>query len=311
MKAKVISLPLFAIAVMFFASCAKLPVYQAKKGASVDIKRPIADEANSKNLIDYGVFADDTNLYVQVNLYNSDNLTRIQQSGLNVYFNKGKKKKKNWQLAIEKSDKMGMMSMSMGNQQSNSMSQGNQQSQGGNQQPPAMPGNSNSSMSKAGSSNSAQGMGQMSTFSVNEADMICKSLGKITWTKGVQEYVFYRNSLYKDPMSVDLSSARKGVLTVTVKMPLVELEVATGDMLAIGIETGSSDSDSNQMQQGGGMMGGGAPGGMGGGPGGGMGGPGGPGGSMGGGSGMGGSGGMQNSNQSSGKALHFWFAAQL
>jgi hypothetical protein len=326
MNTRITTLPLYLLVLFLFASCAQLPIYQSKSGRAADIKQPIADASNAKNLVDYGVYEDDANLYLQINLYNSENLTKIKESGLTVYFNKGKKKKKDWGLCIEKSEQQSMMgAMSMGNgNQPPSMSGNSNFSSMGNQQPPSMPQMDSMRNQKppfvSDTTKNKQAMqgnmgfnSGMSGFDSKTAENICKSLQKVTWTKGVKEYVFYRN-LYKDPMSVDLSSVKMGVLTLTVKMPLNELEVAPGDLLTIGIETNDSDSNNNQMPQQGGMntMGGG-PGGMSGGPGGGM---GGPGGGMGGPGGMsGGPGGnqsgMQMGSQTTGKALHFWFVTQL
>lgn len=307
MRNKIVILPLFVFLLLVETSFAKMPIYTAKKANPVNLSNIIADQKNSKKLLDYGVIANDESLYLQVNIYNSENLLKIKDSGLKIYFSKGKKKKKDWYLTIENAGKKGMMPPMMSQQPDTArMRMGNQQQQ--SMMPPQI---SNDSIKD--SPKTAVGyMGGVQNVNSNTVDEICKNLEKVTWTKGVQQYVFYR-TIYKDPMSVEFSSARTGILTLTIKMPLKYLEVTPGDMLAIGIENGDGESLGNQMPQGGGMnMGmGGGPGGMGGRPGGMSGGPGmgGSGGGMGG-APMGNSGGMQQKQQS-GSALKFWFLTQF
>lgn len=107
MNIKSFSIPLFFSIVFLFASCAKLPVYQSKTYAQAennDFLNPLSANFDKKNNISYGVANDDTHFYIQVIFQNRESLMKIMRGGLTVYFDPSGKKKKDYQLKIEKAE---------------------------------------------------------------------------------------------------------------------------------------------------------------------------------------------------------------
>ena len=93
--------------VIFFSSCSKLPVYNSQKyvaNEKEDFINPLSANFDKKNNISYGVANDDTHLYVQAIFRKRESFMKIMRGGLTVYFDQEGKKKKKYQLKIEKSE---------------------------------------------------------------------------------------------------------------------------------------------------------------------------------------------------------------
>ncbi len=292
MKAKDVFFPLITIMVIVLSSCAKLPVFESKSTESeqpVNSTLKIADNFNSKKNIHFGVLHDNSNLYLQVCFHKQDDLMKIMRGGLKIYFSQDGKKKKEDVLIIDKEERARPASQKLSAEDLMKMVENNQFN--------------------------AEGMQGRGGVNPNFGEMICKELQKVTWKKGDKDFVFYRN-VYADRILVNLESGNPSELILTLRMPLKEINAHTGDILAIGVETGTTSKQGPQSAGGssqGGMsggQGGRSGGGMGGGPGGGMG--GGPGGGgMGGNMGAGGQGPGAGSRQSSVQTFNFWFQAKL
>ncbi len=94
-------------AIVFFSSCAKLPVYESQKyiaDEKEDFVNPLSANFDKKNNISYGVANDTTHFYVQAIFRDRENLMMIMRGGLIVYFDPEGKKKKKYQLKIEKAE---------------------------------------------------------------------------------------------------------------------------------------------------------------------------------------------------------------
>ena len=273
---------LLAICMIFLlSSCAKMPVFESKSTEpekEVNSTLKIADHSDAKKNIDFGIANDNSNLYLQVNFHKQDDLMKIMRGGLHVYFDPSGKKKKNNALVIER--------IRRGRPESNNLTHDDL---------------INMAMNNQAVGNRVQGPGG---FNSNVAELITKELEKVTWKKNDKEVTFYRNE-NNNPIVVDLESNSPIELVLTVKIPLTEISVNPGEMVAIGIETGTpgnGQARSASTPQNGGMSGG-----MGGGGGG-------RGGGRGGGGNMGGGGmpgGAMGPGQSSVQPYRFWFLAQL
>ncbi len=275
---------LLAICMIFlFSSCAKMPVFKSKSTEpekEINSTLKIADHSDVKKNIDFGIANDDSNLYLQVNFHKQEDLTKIMRGGLRVYFDPSGKKKKNNALVIER--------IRRGRPESNNLTTEDLINMANNNQIPG---------------NMVQGPGG---FNSNVAESITKELEKVTWKKNDKEVTFYRNE-NNNPFVVDLESNSPLELIFTIKIPLSEISINAGEMIALGIETGTpgtgqarpaSSPQGGAMGGGGGARSGGGGGRGGGGGGGNMGGGGMPGGAMG-------------AGQSSAQPFRFWFLAQL
>ena len=104
---KVTSFLFFVFGILLISSCAKLPVYESKKyvtSDNEDFLNPITSNYNEKENIHFGVADDDTSLFVKVIFHERESLMKIMRGGLNIYFDAEGKKKKDYQLNIEKAE---------------------------------------------------------------------------------------------------------------------------------------------------------------------------------------------------------------
>lgn len=107
MKTRSFHLILLFTGTLILSSCAKLPVYESKKLVTPEkdeFLNPLANNFDKKTNVQYGVANDDTNLYLQAIFHNRESLMKIMRGGLSVYFDPEGKKKKNYQLKIEKTN---------------------------------------------------------------------------------------------------------------------------------------------------------------------------------------------------------------
>ena len=206
---------LLAICTIFlFSSCAKMPVFESKStepGKEVNSTQKIADHTNAKKNIDFGIANDDANLYLQVNFHKQEDLMKIMQGGLRVYFDSSCKKKKYNALVIER--------IGRGRPGSNNINAGDLINMAANNQPPG---------------NRAQRPGGLNA---NVAESITNELKKVTWKKNDTEVTFYSDE-NNNPIVVDLESNSPLELILTVKIPLSEISVNPNEIIALGIETG-------------------------------------------------------------------------
>ena len=230
---------LIALAVVLFSSCAKLPLYNSKEhvqNQEEEFLNPIASNYDSKTNISFNVSNNDTNIYISAVFHDRQSYIKIMRGGLIVYFDPSGKKKKQYQLKIERSQdqKIDMAAMS----------------------------------SRMGMDPSAKAQ--------DLPAVIDASFTKVTWDKGDDnEFVFYRNML-KDPISVELGSNQASEFVLEIKMPLKELPLEAGqNLFSMGIESGAISTSgmqrspsSSAMRGSGGGGGGGRSGGGGGGSGG-------------------------------------------
>ena len=232
---------LIALAIVLFSSCAKLPVYNSNEyiqNQKEEFLNPIASNYDSKTNISFNVSNNDTNIYISAVFHDRQSYIKIMRGGLIIYFDPSGKKKKQYQLKIERSQKQEIDMASMSSQ---------------------------------------MGMNP-SARSQDLPAVINASFTKVTWDKGDDnEFVFYRNIL-KNPIGVELGSNQANEFTLEVKMPLKEIPLEDGqNLFAVGIESGAistsrmqTSMQSSGMRSSGGRSGGGGGGGGGRGGGGGM-----------------------------------------
>ena len=234
--------------IVFFSSCAKLPVYESKEyvaNEKEDIINPAASNYDKKTNISFEVANNDSYFFIQAVFHDRQSYMKIMRGGLIVYFDPSGKKKKQYQLKIERAQKQKIDMASM--------------------------------MSQMGMNPSARAQDLPS--------VIDATYTKVTWDKNGDEFVFYRNMI-KDPISVDLGPNQSNELILKIKIPLNEIPLTEGqNIFSMGIESGTiSTSGMQGNRQNSGMRGGGSGGHSGGGGGGGRGGRGMGGGKSGGGS---------------------------
>jgi len=101
------SIFLLLLGIIIFSSCAKLPIHQSKnyeQAANNNFLNPLSANYDKKNNISYGVAHDDTHFYIQAIFQDRESLMKIAMGGLNIYFDSNGKKKKDYQLKIEKAE---------------------------------------------------------------------------------------------------------------------------------------------------------------------------------------------------------------
>ena len=288
MKKQNILILLGSFLVILFSSCAKMPVYKSKSvdlTTEVDLSKRATGYSNAKKNIDIGVMNSDSYLYLQACFHNQNDLKKIMNGGLHIYFDPNGKKNKDYELSIEREE----MKMPVMNRE-NTSAQGEK--------------NAFNSMDREKTFSQNSMPNQNSRMNVSQ--MICKDFNKITWSKQGNDSVFYRN-LSEGDIAVWMSADVPGQLFLALKMPLSEISVEPGKSFTVGVETETAKSEDSEKSQNGppggmGMGMGGGPGGMGGGMPGGMSGgmpPGGRGPDMG------------NSSQKSSRAYNFWFNVKL
>lgn len=213
---------LFALAMLLFSSCAKLPLYQSKEYVQTEQKvfqNSTPSYLDEKENIELKVAHNDTNLYVQAVFHDRENYQQIMRGGLVVCFDPEGKKRNDYNLKIERERKQRSEYELMAQQQ--------------NVRP----------IKRNGQNNMAVG--------------IAANFNRVTWDKNGDKFVFYRN-LIKQPISVDLVSNNLNELVLEIKMPLNEIPLKVGEnSFSLGIESGEIQAGAmaGQRPQGG-MQGG-------------------------------------------------------
>jgi len=193
--------PVIAVgAFLFFASCAKLPIYESKtldKTNSVSTLN-ISDNYDKKNDIHFGVANDKTDLLVQAVFHDRQSFMKIMRGGIIVNFDPSGKKNKDYQLKVERSGRI---------------------------QPEA-----------SGERSQFQRNGQ--NRMQNMPMLISSVFNKVTWNQNGKVTVYDR-SLEHDPVDVQLVSNSQNELVLNAKVPLVDISVHSNQVLSVGIETGT------------------------------------------------------------------------
>ncbi len=268
---------LLLIVILFFSSCAKLPIYESKiyvASEKDNLISPLTSNYDKKTNIQIEVANNDTTLNIRAIFHDKQSYTTIMRSGLTVFFDPLGKKKKNYQLKIEKTEVQLTEYELMTRQENRNLNNPQQ----------------------------------------NMPAAIDMRYNKVTWDKNGDKFVFYRNLQHK-PIAVNLGPNKQNELLLDIEIPLIEIPLDSGqNLFSIGIESSSVASGKMEVQRpSAGMSGGsGSRGGGGGGRGGGGGGSRGGGGGMSG--GMGGKpGGGSRPTGSSGEmeSVKIWFQVQL
>ncbi len=227
MNIKLFSIPVFFAIIFLFASCAKLPVYKSKtytQSENNDFLNALSANFDKKNNISYGVANDDTHFYVQAIFQNRESLMKIMRGGLTVYFDPEGKKKKNYELKIEKAE-VQLTEYELMTRQGNHNLNNPQQ---------------------------------------NMPATIDAMYNKVTWDKNGDKFVFYRNLQQEPiAVNLGPNKQNQLMLEIKLplsELPLTDGQ----NLFSVGIETGSvssrnmnsSRSSGAMRQSGGGGMGG-------------------------------------------------------
>ncbi len=206
---KTISFLVLLSAIVFFSSCAKLPVYKSEiyvAPKTNEFANPVYSNYDKKTNIGFEIANNDTNLFIRAVFHDGESSMKIMRGGLTIYFDPTGKKKKQYQLKIERAQKQKTNMASMNSQN--------------------------------GKNTSARAQ--------DLPKAINATYNKVTWDKNGNEFVFYRN-LIKDPIRVDLGPNQSNELILEIKMPLAEIPIEPGqNLFSLGIESGSIST--NNMQ---------------------------------------------------------------
>lgn len=199
MKTKV---PVIAVgAALLIASCTKLPIYESKTldKTNLDGTLNISNNYDKKNNIHYGVANDKTDLFIQAVFHDQESFMKIMRGGIIIYFDPSGKKNKNYQLKIERSERMRP-----------GISGGRPQFQRG------------------------EGQERMQ----NMPSMISTILNNVTWNQNGKVKVYDRK-LENEPVDVQLTPNDQNELVLTARIPLKDIAIHPNQVFSVGIETGS------------------------------------------------------------------------
>jgi len=215
---------------LLFSSCSKLPVYQSQKNVSNEKENfinPLHTSFDKKSNVSYGVANDTTHLYIQAIFRERENLMKIMRGGLNVYFDPEGKKKKKYQLKIEKAE-VQLTEYEM--------------------------------MIRKGNSN-------LSNPQQNMPATIDIMFNKVTWDKNGDKFVFYRNMQKEPlAINLGPNKQNELMLEIKMPLSELPIS-SDQNLFSIGIESGSVTNGSmsgqrpNSGMSGGGSRGGGGRGG--------------------------------------------------
>ncbi len=98
---------LLVSAIVFFSSCSKMPVYKsnAYTQSNQDLSGQHTLNYDKKSNVNFAVSHDENDFYLEAIFYDAKSYQKIMRGGLNVYFDPSAKKKKHYQLKIERSEK--------------------------------------------------------------------------------------------------------------------------------------------------------------------------------------------------------------
>lgn len=225
MKIKSTQLIQIFFGLLILSSCAKLPIYESKDYVQPKQEvflSPMSSYFDEKSNIHFGVADNDTNLYIQAIFHDRRSYTKIMRGGLTVYFDPSGKKKKEYQLKIERLKEqnidLALMAQKMG----------------------IDPGARQNEM----------------------AAVIGATYNKVTWDKNGKEFVFYRNLIKDPiRVELGPNDLKELVLEIKIPLKEIPFE-AGQDIFSLGIESGEISSGGMSGQRpGGGKSGGGSRGG--------------------------------------------------
>ena len=189
---------------LFLASCSQLPVYKSKNYEQNGINKSpnsIADMYDKKANVYYGFANDKSHFYIQAVFSDRESLMKIMRGGLIIYFDPNGKKKKDYQLKIEKTDQLQNDYTMLSTQRPNPV-KGERQS---------MP------------------------------STIAMVLNKVTWNKSGKEFVFYRNMQKEPVLVELLPAEQEQlILAIKMPLSEIPLS-AGNSMFSVGIATGKDD----------------------------------------------------------------------
>ena len=198
---------LLLIGTLLFSSCTKLPVYKSKTYVAPekeDFLNPISSHFDKKTNIGFEVANNDTNLFIRAVFHDRQSYMKIMRGGLTVYFDPSGKKKKQYQLKIERAQKQKIDMASM--------------------------------MSQMGMNPSARAQ--------DLPAVIDATYNKVTWDKDGDEFVFYRNILKDPiQVDLSPNKTNELVLEIKMPLKEIPLE-AGQNLFSLGIESGSMPSNS-------------------------------------------------------------------
>lgn len=212
MQTKAFSNILIILVILFFSSCAKLPVYKSNpfiESEKEKLLNPSTGNYDEKTNIQIEVANSDTTLYIRAIFHDKENYKSIMRGGLTVFFDPQGKKKKLNQLKIEKGDtqvtEYALLSRQM----------------------------------ESGSGNQQQNI-------ITSIDIL---YNKITWDKNGKQIVFYRN-LQNKPISVQFEANKQNELLLDIEIPLKEIQLTAGqNLFSLGIESGNLPSQNMSGQR--------------------------------------------------------------
>ena len=213
--------------VIFFSSCSKLPVYNSQEyvaNKEEGFINPLSANFDKKNNISYGVANDTIHFYVQAIFRERESFMKIMRGGLTVYFDQEGKKKKKYQLKIEKSQ-VQLTEYEMMTRQGNRNLNNPQQ---------------------------------------NMPATIDIMFNKVTWDKDGDKLIFYRNLQHEPiAVNLGPNKHNELILKIKIPLTELSLSEDT-NLFSVGIESGSismgnmSGQKLNAGMSGGGSRGGGS-----------------------------------------------------
>lgn len=226
---------LLIIITLLFSSCAKLPVYESKiyvPSEKENLLNPLTSNYDKKTNIQIGIANNDSILYIQAIFHDKQSYKKIMRGGLTVFFDPLGKKKKNYQLKIEKTEVQLTEYELMTRQRNNNLNNPQQ----------------------------------------NMPSTIDMMYNKVTWDKNGDKFVFYRNLQNKPiGVKLGANKQNELLLEIEIPLKEIPLETGQ-NLFSIGIESSSVESGnmsgqrpSAEMSSGGSRSGGGGRGGGGGG----------------------------------------------
>lgn len=195
--------------VIFFSSCSKIPIYESKEYVqpkNQDFLNSITFNYDTKTNIAFKVANNDTNLYIQAVFHDRQSYIKIMRGGLTVYFDPTGKKKKQYRLKIERTQKQKIDMASM--------------------------------MSQMGMNPAARAQDLPSVINATYT--------KVTWDKDGNEFVFYRNLIKDPiSVDLSPNQTNELVLEIKIPLKEIPLELGQ-NLFSLGIESGAISTSTMQ-----------------------------------------------------------------
>lgn len=219
---KIIKLTPVLVLMVFFVSCAKMPVYKSQNTDSVPSEFAARTHFDAKSKIDFGFAHNDTSLQVRMIFTEPATLMKIARKGFTVYFDPEAKKNKDISLKMTPANNGQMQSMALN-----------------------MPAKRDNGV-------------QRNMMQLNQR--IAERLTAAVWKTKTDVFAFDPR-LSKYPVEVDLFPAEMGQLQLDIKIPISELSASLEELtlLSIGIESERMEQavmKGNRQMMSGGMGGG-------------------------------------------------------